>query len=117
VGSLLSSFGGARATGGPVAAGTSYLVGERGPELFTPSQSGAIIPNGAAASGGTTVNVHVSYEESGGVSDDDRQRQHAEFAKGLANTIKQTIISDAAERGPISRTYAGTFGLKRQGAM
>ncbi len=40
-------FGGARALGGPVEAGQAYLVGERGRELFMPSQSGRIIPNGA----------------------------------------------------------------------
>ncbi len=34
-----------RAAGGPVWAGQSYLVGERGPELFMPSQSGTIVPN------------------------------------------------------------------------
>jgi phage-related minor tail protein len=38
--------GGARAAGGPVEAGTSYLVGENGPETFVPSQSGTIVPNG-----------------------------------------------------------------------
>lgn len=37
---------GARAMGGPVRAGGSYLVGERGPEIFSPSRSGQIIPNG-----------------------------------------------------------------------
>jgi hypothetical protein len=36
-------FGGARASGGPVSAGTTYLVGEKGPELFTPDASGAIL--------------------------------------------------------------------------
>lgn len=36
---------GARARGGPVGAGRTYLVGERGPELFTPGHSGAISPN------------------------------------------------------------------------
>lgn len=45
----------ARAAGGPVSAGESYLVGERGPELFTPSRSGAIVPNGAGASISVTV--------------------------------------------------------------
>ena len=35
--------------GGPVMAGSSYLVGERGPELFTPGRSGFITPNGAGA--------------------------------------------------------------------
>jgi len=41
----LKNIGGARASGGPVAGNTPYLVGERGPELFTPSVSGSIIPN------------------------------------------------------------------------
>ena len=40
-------FGGARAAGGPVSAGRSYLVGERGPELFTPASAGMVTPNGA----------------------------------------------------------------------
>lgn len=34
-----------RAAGGPVESGQTYWVGERGPELFTASQSGRIIPN------------------------------------------------------------------------
>jgi hypothetical protein len=34
-----------RALGGPVSAGQSYLVGERGPEMFVPMQNGRIIPN------------------------------------------------------------------------
>ena len=37
--------GGARAEGGPVDAGRSYLVGENGPEMFVPSQSGTIVPD------------------------------------------------------------------------
>ena len=38
-----------RALGGPVAAGQAYLVGERGPEMFVPAQSGAILPHGLTA--------------------------------------------------------------------
>jgi hypothetical protein len=55
-------FGGGRAAGGPVNAGTTYLVGEKGPELFTPSNSGNIIPNNrlGGASGGNTININVS---------------------------------------------------------
>ena len=45
IGKLL--FGGFRASGGPVSGGSSYIVGERGPELFTPSSSGMIHPNSA----------------------------------------------------------------------
>lgn len=38
-----------RASGGPVGAGRSYLVGERGPELFVPRMSGTIVPHVATA--------------------------------------------------------------------
>lgn len=53
-------FGGFRAAGGPVTSGTSYIVGERGPELFTPNRSGTIIPNGAMAGGGSVINLTVN---------------------------------------------------------
>lgn len=45
-----------KASGGPVNAGTPYLVGEEGPELFVPSRSGSIIPNG---SGGASIGAIV----------------------------------------------------------
>ena len=35
---------GTRASGGPVAFGQPYLVGEQGPEVFVPQQAGAILP-------------------------------------------------------------------------
>lgn len=45
-GSFNASTGTAgRATGGPVTAGTPYIVGEKRPELFVPSVSGTIIPS------------------------------------------------------------------------
>jgi hypothetical protein len=53
-------FGGGRAAGGPVNAGTTYLVGERGPELFTPSGSGSIIPNNRLGGGGGGINITVN---------------------------------------------------------
>ena len=51
--------GGARANGGPVSGGTSYLVGEKGPEIFTPSSSGMITANSAIGGGGNTLIVNV----------------------------------------------------------
>jgi hypothetical protein len=51
---------GARAMGGPVTSGKSYLVGENGPEIFTPSGSGAITANNQIASGGVTVNQVIN---------------------------------------------------------
>ena len=53
----MSSFGGARADGGPVLGGGAYLVGERGPEVFRPATGGEIGPVGGG--GGVTVNVVV----------------------------------------------------------
>ena len=45
LGSIGGIFGGGKATGGPVAKGITYLVGEEGPELFTPPSAGNIVPN------------------------------------------------------------------------
>ena len=49
---------GKRAAGGPVSGGNSYLVGEKGPEIFTPSGSGMITAN-SAIGGGNTLIVNV----------------------------------------------------------
>lgn len=48
----MAAFGGFREQGGPVEAGSAYIVGERRPELFIPSTAGVILPsvNGAAPS-------------------------------------------------------------------
>ncbi len=61
-GSLLGNlFGGFREGGGDVQSGFAYVVGEKRPELFIPSQNGTIVPQvpaGAAAVGGE-VHVYV----------------------------------------------------------
>jgi hypothetical protein len=67
-----SPFGPRRAAGGPVAPGTVYTVGERGPELFMPNQPGTIIPNnrlssGAGGGGVGGGNVYINVENVNGV--------------------------------------------------
>lgn len=60
VGSGLRNEMEGRANGGPVTAGTPYIVGERGPEIVVPGQSGTVIPNnriGGMGAGGMTVNI------------------------------------------------------------
>jgi hypothetical protein len=59
-GAIGGMFGGGRAAGGPVSAGTTYLVGEKGPELFTPSGSGTIIPNGSLGGSSNVINITVN---------------------------------------------------------
>jgi len=50
-----------RAMGGPVSGATPYMVGERGPELFVPKNSGGIIPNYAL--GGVVKGGKINYGE------------------------------------------------------
>ena len=50
------------ADGGTARRGSSYLVGERGPELFTPGVTGTVTPNHAL---GGSVNVSVNVDASG----------------------------------------------------
>lgn len=70
IGGLLSSFLGnllgapGRATGGPVAPGRAYLVGERGPELFVPTASGRV--ETMTPAGGRAVQVNVTINAPAG---------------------------------------------------
>jgi phage-related minor tail protein len=54
-----------RATGGPVSANNTYMVGERGPELFVPRNAGTIVPNhrlsDAMGGGGPSVTYNGPY--------------------------------------------------------
>lgn len=72
---------GARADGGPVAAGGAYLVGERGPEVFRPATAGAVDPAGAAG-GGVTVNVTVGQGGAPALL-----RSEAQVASALARAV------------------------------
>lgn len=100
---LFTNFGGARAMGGPVMAGTSYLVGERGPELFTPGRSGAITPN--AAMGGGTITLRVVTEEAPGfasrvavVATDTAQQVVAEYDRTVLPERVQQVNADPMAR-------------------
>ena len=55
-----AGIAGARAKGGPVEPGKTYLVGEEGTELFTPDRHGQIIPaDKTAGAGGAPVTINV----------------------------------------------------------
>jgi hypothetical protein len=61
IGNLISSaFGGGRAEGGSVKAGTSYVVGERGAEMFVPKTDGVIVPNNKLSGGGVVNNFNIN---------------------------------------------------------
>lgn len=76
-----TSLFGARAAGGSVTPGGAYLVGERGPELFTPASAGAITPLG----GGGAVNVH--FHLAAGAQADDLRRHQRQIAAEIARAV------------------------------
>ena len=80
-----------RALGGPVMGGTPYLVGESGPELFTPNTTGSITRNNELG-GSSPVNVNFTIV----ANDTQGFDQLLSSRKGVI----QQIISDAMlERG------------------
>lgn len=73
IGALAGAFGGGRATGGPVTAGTMYRVNEREPEYFKPNIGGKVIPLSKMPSmGGDTFNI--AFSGSGPPSMETRQQ-------------------------------------------
>lgn len=102
VGSFFSSvFGGARANGGPVDSNKTYLVGERGPELFSPSSNGYItkssdLTQGAVSGGDVIVNVAVDAKGETTASSDN---QGAQLGRLIAASVKSILIEEKRPGG------------------
>ena len=73
-------FGGGREHGGSVDSGKVYVVGERGPELYSPGRDGSIIPNSAL--GGDTFHMTFAMDRM-----DDRNFV-ATFAKNAPKIVE-----------------------------
>lgn len=56
-------FGGGRALGGSVGGGQMYLTGERGPELFFPGASGAVMPTGESQAFAAGMQAGMSQQQ------------------------------------------------------
>ncbi len=99
VNSLLSSIPGIgslfKAEGGPVKRGGSYIVGERGPELFTPGSSGMITPNNQLG-GSTNVVVNVDASGSAVEGDEDRGR---ELGRLISVAVQSEIVQQKRPGG------------------
>lgn len=62
IGDSISNFLGiGRASGGPVSAGSPYIVGEQGPEWFVPSANGQILPNGRGLGSNVVINITGTF--------------------------------------------------------
>ena len=101
-------FAPGRATGGPVSAGSPYIVGERGPELFVPASNGNINPNASPqimvevnTLPGTTANV--TQGEGGGLTID---------------IVEMHVAASLASGGnAISRAAESAYPSLRRGSM
>lgn len=81
LGQQIGGITGQRAEGGPVLAGQSYLVGERGPEVFTPMANGAVSQTGAAPI------INISINASGDTLSAVR-RSEGQIAASLARAVR-----------------------------
>lgn len=97
-GLISSVFGGGRADGGAVKAGTAYMVGERGKELFVPQTDGRIVPNDRLGGGGVvnnyTINVSGALDPIG-------------VARTISNVLgREATISGTFTNLGVSRVFA-----------
>ena len=90
---------GQKAMGGPVMGGKSYLVGERGMELFTPNSSGYITPNHQLG-GNTSVVVNVDAKGQSQVQGD--QGQAAALGRAISAAVTQELIKQRRNGGILS---------------
>ena len=105
-----SALWGMRASGGPVSAGGTYLVGEKGPELLQMgSQSGNIVPNHMLG-GGFSVVINNT------VSDQAQANVQPRMNNGkleLEVMIEKVLSRDMQQNGRITQGFSNTFGLAR----
>lgn len=87
IGSLFGLPG--RATGGPVAPGRAYVVGERGPEVFVPTTSGRV-ESGPVGGGGRDVRVAIQVAvPRGQAAPTAMQRSSRQIASAVRRTLQQ----------------------------
>ena len=84
-----------RANGGPVTAGKSYMVGERGPEMFVPNTGGRIVPNSDM---GSSTNVVVNVDASGSAVEGDEERGR-ELGRLISVAVQSEILQQKRPGG------------------
>ena len=91
----VSRFTFMKANGGSVRRGNDYIVGERGPELFSPGVSGMITPNDALG-GSTSIVVNVDATGSNVEGDEQEGR---ELGKAISVAVQSELIKQKRPGG------------------
>lgn len=106
-------FGGAREGGGPVFAGKSFLVGEKGPELFVPSNGGSIIPNNRL-NGGGGVRVVINNFTDAKPEVTTRQEGDEQVIELIIRRAKDEVAGDIRDgKGSVPRALETTYRMRR----
>ena len=95
LGSLFPGSSFFRANGGVVSAGKSYMVGERGAEMFVPNTGGRIVPNSDL--GGST-NIVVNVDASGS-SVEGNEGDGRELGRLISVAVQSEIIQQQRPGG------------------
>jgi tape measure domain-containing protein len=90
----------ARANGGPVSSGQTYMVGERGPELFVPGRSGTIVANDKMGGGNTNVVVNVDAKGSSVEGDEQGANQ---LGRVISAAVQSELIKQQRPGGILAR--------------
>jgi tape measure domain-containing protein len=100
---------GARAMGGDVQAGNSYLVGERGPEVVTMGGNGHVTPNHKL---GSDTKVTIVNQTTGKIDKvEERRMPDGEL---ILTVIEAVAAQTLDPNSKISRNQAAAFGLQRR---
>jgi hypothetical protein len=117
-GVTVTGTAGPKASGGSVLSSSTYLVGERGPELFVSKTAGAIIPNnrlGAGGAGGASVTI-VQNISAGGTGTKTSapgggSQPWANMAKAVEGIVRETIRKEQRQGNSLNPVFPRGGGL------
>lgn len=106
-----ADFGGYLAEGGPASAGTPYIVGERGPELFVPRTAGAVVPNHAL---GGSDKITVINQTTGRADRVVEQRISPTERALILQEARELVAADMQDpNSRVSRSMGRSFNVSR----
>jgi len=109
--SVQLAISGNREFGGGVSAGKAYMVGEKGPEVFSPASNGTILPNDRV---GGNVRVVINNYTDAKASVTERQEGSEKVIEIVLKRLKSEMASEVRDgRGEVSRALESSYSLRR----
>lgn len=100
LGNIFGALAGARAAGGPIESGKSYLVGEQGPEIITAGANGFVTPNHAL--GGTTNNVSIVVNADGSGRNETSENEAAQLGRRIDAAVRAVLMTEKRPGGMLA---------------